>query len=1194
MKLSSIFLVLGLALTLSAQEPMVWQQRTTVGSPGLVEGGAMAFDEQQGVMLLFGGDRYLPGQVLGMVSNELWQYNGTTWQRVTVTGTLPQARNGHSMVYDPVDERVLMFGGDAGGGVYLGDLWAFEFSGQAAGAWVQLATLPSAGRTSASVGFDVGRDVLIVTGGIKQGTPLQSPPAGSAQGEVVPATRETWLWDRAAWSAGPPSPEYINGPFQNDQDYFVKAGPAGGVVAHHAASGKTMLLSERRYPQIGLPLANVFYGGGASPLYLGGAWEMNIGGITSVAGGGFPRHLYTSSATRVVAAYDPVRRRVVAFGAGRPTSEEFTGVEWAEYKDTSTPDPITRGSFGPLPIDRTRPAMAHDTLRGVTVFFGGKVSLTEPGDTWELVENPSVPFVITTDLSPTPLEPCQGESFTLTGAVAGVGPFKVRWYRDAEFVSITAGFNLVLTNVNPAQTGSYTFVVEDSSGRQITSAATPVFVHAAPVITVPPALRRVVPGESFSLQVHYTSTLPVTVQWFRNGILIPGATLPVYTKSPAVVADSGNYTVALTTRCITVTSVPARVMVGPVIVQDPVAPSDESVGFSPVIMTLGADGVGTQIGTYTTGIDPTEHPNHQAPDALVNPLKFVWRHEGVPLVLGPKYTITSPTTLTSRLVVNTPDYEDEGYYDCVVTDISGPAYSQITHQTLLVLKPLAPPYLTVQLGGGPDRRTDAGMVYDSRRGRMVMFGGIAYGVDLRSANSFNVEYPSNDTWEWDGQIWVKRNPATLPPPLVGFGIAYDPVRARTVIFGGYTYPGPNYSIGTQVLSNAVWEWDGTNWTQAAPAISPVARTQPRMCYDTVRRETLMIGGNAYPPSVTDPQVENHKLWAWNGGQWTQRASLPTIDGNYMFPQNSFTFDQLRSKAVILGVFSDNTYPVWEWNGTLWARIVPSGALRITDTGTGHGTPFYDPVRRMIGFPIVGNNFPAGYGDENSTPFVAYWNGTSFIRGETSLINEVTIPQPAPATPLQDIVPGPIQGDLLAFDTARRCLVWWDMAQFRLDRPANTLEMHFSAKVKPVHFPVQVMFAPNQNINLRVISAGQRGLIYQWFKGNTLLLDDAHWSGANTATLKINAVTAADEGDYNVRITNVYNQVFTQNVRVNLQPDGVGYVVQGSGLVLSWPGATGILETSPNPNGPWTSLYGAEPPYSVAMDEDRRFYRVRYP
>ena len=184
--------------------------------------------------------------------------------------------------------------------------------------------------------------------------------------------------------------------------------------------------------------------------------------------------------------------------------------------------------------------------------------------------------------------------------------------------------------------------------------------------------------------------------------------------------------------------------------------------------------------------------------------------------------------------------------------------------------------------------------------------------------------------------------------------------------------------------------------------------------------------------------------------------------------------------------------------------------------------------------------------------------------------------------------------MTAFDSERRCIVWLDMPSFINLGPNYTREMHFSAKVKPVHQPMEVIFSANQTITIRVIGAGRRPLNYQWLKDGQPVLDDTHFNGAATGTLTITGATAADVGSYTVRINNLYNQVTTQSILVKQQDDGIGMVVQGGGLVLSWPGTTGILEAAASPAGPWTPVYGVTPPYSVAMDEERKFFRVRYP
>ena len=95
------------------------------------------------------------------------------------------------------------------------------------------------------------------------------------------------------------------------------------------------------------------------------------------------------------------------------------------------------------------------------------------------------------------------------------------------------------------------------------------------------------------------------------------------------------------------------------------------------------------------------------------------------------------------------------------------------------------------------------MTYDSVRGRVVLFGG---------GNTYG---PLADTWEWDGADWTQRTPTTAPEARMDCGIAFDPVRGVTVVFGGY-------GIGGGQLGDT-WTWDGTSWTHLLPATSPGAR-----------------------------------------------------------------------------------------------------------------------------------------------------------------------------------------------------------------------------------------------------------------------------------------------------------------------------------------------------------------------------------
>lgn len=74
---------------------------------------------------------------------------------------------------------------------------------------------------------------------------------------------------------------------------------------------------------------------------------------------------------------------------------------------------------------------------------------------------------------------------------------------------------------------------------------------------------------------------------------------------------------------------------------------------------------------------------------------------------------------------------------------------------------------------GPLLRWCPAMVYDSVRGRVVLFGG--YG-------NTNL----GDTWEWDTENWTQVEDIG-PPGRWGHGMAYDKARQRVVLFGGAWY-----------------------------------------------------------------------------------------------------------------------------------------------------------------------------------------------------------------------------------------------------------------------------------------------------------------------------------------------------------------------------------------------------------------------
>jgi hypothetical protein len=102
----------------------------------------------------------------------------------------------------------------------------------------------------------------------------------------------------------------------------------------------------------------------------------------------------------------------------------------------------------------------------------------------------------------------------------------------------------------------------------------------------------------------------------------------------------------------------------------------------------------------------------------------------------------------------------------------------------------------IEAPNGPSARFAAGAAYDSKRGHVILFGGLTREGSL------------GDTWAWDGRAWTRLAAASSngPSPRAMGYLAYDRKRDRVVMFGGR----PRWPDDL----NDTWEWDGTAWRRA--------------------------------------------------------------------------------------------------------------------------------------------------------------------------------------------------------------------------------------------------------------------------------------------------------------------------------------------------------------------------------------------
>ncbi len=173
-----------------------WRRLPTPGpTPGPRWGQTLVHDAARDRLVLFGGVDLMDWR------NDVWAFSLAPpgrWSLLEPTGPAPTKRLTHSAIFDPVRDRMLVFGGYVGSS-YLGDLWALEWGASA----------------TAGEGEDEGdggqpaanpepvRDLSILPASFagREGVELEItlPVAGDVRVEVFDARgRRTW---RRAWGA---------------------------------------------------------------------------------------------------------------------------------------------------------------------------------------------------------------------------------------------------------------------------------------------------------------------------------------------------------------------------------------------------------------------------------------------------------------------------------------------------------------------------------------------------------------------------------------------------------------------------------------------------------------------------------------------------------------------------------------------------------------------------------------------------------------------------------------------------------------------------------------------------------------------------------------------------------------------------------------------------------------------------------
>ena len=292
------------------------------------------------------------------------------WIKLTPTGGLPPARFGHTSVYDPASNRLILFGGCSnvpgtcntfGRGVSLNDLWVLSSANGQGGTptWTQLTPTggPPRARFFHIAVYDPVNNRMVIWGG--------DSTFGS-----LPDLTDVWVLTNATGldrATGLPSTP-------NWSQLFPTGGPPPSGVSFPGREGSTGVYDSTTNRMI------VFGGVACDPC----TSKNDVWVLTNANGlGGTPQwlQLFPTGGPPTPrgghsAVYDAAGNRMVVFGAAAGYTNDTWVLANASGFDRATGMPTTPAwtqliPTGTLPPARSQNAAAYDAATNRMVIFGG-------------------------------------------------------------------------------------------------------------------------------------------------------------------------------------------------------------------------------------------------------------------------------------------------------------------------------------------------------------------------------------------------------------------------------------------------------------------------------------------------------------------------------------------------------------------------------------------------------------------------------------------------------------------------------------------------------------------------------------------------------------------------------------------------------------------------------------------------------
>lgn len=248
-------------------------------------------------------------------------------------------------------------------------------------------------------------------------------------------------------------------------------------------------------------------------------------------------------------------------------------------------------------------------------------------------------------------------------ASPGAQPYHYTWQKNNQYLPDAYDQPTYTTPVTTlADSGSsYSVIVSDGFG-QIGSNYATLTVALPPTITTQPKTIKIAPGSTTTFSVVGSSTLPLSYQWQKDGVAIPGATSTTYTTPTAVNQDHGStFRVVVSNSVGSVTSQGANLNIDPRITSQPLSKTVSSGATASFSVTMGSSG------TYT----------------------YQWFKNGVAVTAASSNSITYTTPVTALA-------DSGSVFYVVITSVNSPSNTATSTSATLTVVSGTPPTITTQ------------------------------------------------------------------------------------------------------------------------------------------------------------------------------------------------------------------------------------------------------------------------------------------------------------------------------------------------------------------------------------------------------------------------------------------------------------------------------------------------------------------